>query len=314
MADIATPDRSVRAQANHISARMPVAGSESPGKVEGADQSDRAVKRARWPALEPCTDEEIATIARLRGLSIEGVTLASERGLLWAATSREGRAWVLTDSRRVNAQARRLDGLPWERIGAKAWTLPGSEAAWPLGLPEAAAHPAIALVEGGPDLLAAFHLAVQCGVSDIVAPVAMLGAGQSIPSDALPCFAGKGVRIFAHADESGQQAARRWAGQVKRTVRRFDAFTPSEGDLNDFVRRAGEDHASAMAFTEGLPPRRESPEDAESRRIAGELLRMQRAGAIKGPDDPEAPICAAVIRLFGARFGGFGKTPSAQAA
>ena len=62
----------------------------------------------------------------------------------------EGRAWIITDSRRRNAQARRLDGQSWERLGAKAWTLPGSEAAWPIGLREVSSFPAIALVEGGP--------------------------------------------------------------------------------------------------------------------------------------------------------------------
>lgn len=72
--------------------------------------------------------------------------------------------------------------------------------------------------------------------------------------------------------------------------------------MNDFVRDPVEVHAEAMAFTSGLPPRRESPEDAESRRIAMELVRLQRAGAITGPDDPEAALFAAVMRLFGARF------------
>ncbi len=122
----------------------------------------------------------------LRGLSLEGVSLAAERGLLWCADSQEGRAWVVSDSRRRNAQARRLDGQPWARIGGKkAWTLPGSEAAWPIGLREASSFPAIALVEGGPDLLAAFHLAWCDGVEERIAAVAMMGASNRIPEDAL---------------------------------------------------------------------------------------------------------------------------------
>ena len=101
---------------------------------------------------------EIEAIAEFRGLSIEGVSLAAEVGLLQCADSSEGRAWIVTDSRRRNAQARRIDGQTWKHIGdKKAWTLPGSEAAWLIGLSEAAPFPLIFLVEGGPDLLAAFH-------------------------------------------------------------------------------------------------------------------------------------------------------------
>ena len=70
--------------------------------------------------------------------------------------------------------------------GAKAWTLPGAWASWPIGITETQPFPAIAICEGGPDFLAAHYLAlweqsthhtkrdVQC------APVAMLGASQRI--------------------------------------------------------------------------------------------------------------------------------------
>lgn len=298
-----SPDRSIRTFENTPGPQGAPAGT-GPGSTKGtAEQAERAVKRARWPVMEPCTEADIAVIAERRRLAPEAVALAARRGLLWMADSREGRAWVLTDSRRVSAQARRLDGLPWESLGgAKARTLPGSEASWPLGLAEAAAYPAIALVEGGPDLLAACHLLAKSGVADLVAPVAMLGAGMSIQDQAVPLFAGKRVRIFAHPDAAGQEGARRWYRQLRRSARHVDGFTPTVGDLNDFVCREGEDLAAAWSFTKGLPPRRESPEEAESRRVAGELARMQRAGAITGPDDPEAPLCAAVIRLFGARF------------
>ena len=135
----------------------------SPDKREPYDplkDKEKARLREGWPAFEAPTQAEIEIIATLRGLSPEGVALAHERGLLFIADSQEGRAWIITDSRRMNAQARRIDGKPWERIGGnKAWTLPGSIGALPIGLYEARDFPNIALVEGGPDLLAAFHLA-----------------------------------------------------------------------------------------------------------------------------------------------------------
>jgi hypothetical protein len=131
------------------------------GQKQDPFKKEKTAKTKKWPVLEAPTPAEIEAIAELRGLSAKGVSLAVQRGLLYCADSREGRAWTLTDSSRVNAQARRIDGKPWQRKArAKAWTLlPGSVASWPVGLPEATPFPAIALVEGAPDLLASLHLA-----------------------------------------------------------------------------------------------------------------------------------------------------------
>ena len=110
-------------------------------KYDPLADKEKAHKRKGWPAFEAPTQAEIETIAALRGLSPEGVTLAHERGLLFIADSQEGRAWIITDSCRKNAQARRLDGKPWERKNSKAWTLPGSVGGWPVGLREVRAFP-----------------------------------------------------------------------------------------------------------------------------------------------------------------------------
>ena len=59
---------------------------------------------------------DLKRIADLRGLSVEGVTLAAKERILFCLDSREGRAWVVSDSERINAQARRLDGRPWESL------------------------------------------------------------------------------------------------------------------------------------------------------------------------------------------------------
>ena len=97
----------------------------------------------------------------------------------------------------------------WERIDShKAWTLPGSIGALPIGLYESLAFPNTALVEGGPDLLAAFHLAC-CATStpetlalgkgiDVAGKlgvVAMLGR-PPIPDRELRHFKDKHVRIL----------------------------------------------------------------------------------------------------------------------
>ncbi len=210
----------------------------------GCATPDRAEKRRRWPRFESPTRAELSTIAAQRGLSIEATALAAERGLLYCAESREGRAWIITDTSRRNAQARRMDGLLWVRISAKAWTLPGSEAARPIGLPEAKNCASLVLVEGGPDLLAALHLASIEDRAPAIAPVAMLGASHQIPADCLPAFCGKHVRLFPHADPAGAAAARRWAAQLHAAGAGCDYFsfsslTRHDGapvkDLNDFA-------------------------------------------------------------------------------
>ena len=211
--------------------------------ADGAEE--KAKKRRQWPLFEAPAGAEIKVIAELRGLSIEGVSLAADRGLLRCANSREGQAWIITDSRRVNAQARRLDGQTWTHIGGKkAWTLPGSEAKWPVGLREASSFPAIALVEGSADLIAAFHLAWCAGVEGQVAPVAILGASNALPEDTFPYFAGKRVRIFPHGDEAGIYAGARWAAQLLAAGVDVDGYSftglpradaGAVKDLNDFA-------------------------------------------------------------------------------
>jgi len=208
------------------------------------EAEEKARKRAGWPKFEVPTKVETRAIADLRNLGPEAVGILADRGLLWCVDSAEGRAWVVTDGSRRNAQARRMDGKPWARIGAKAWTLPGSEAGWPVGLREAFPFLAIALVEGGPDMLAAVHLAWCAGVENEVAPVAMLGAANRIPDEALTLFSGKRVRIFGHADEPGQAAAARWAGQLVGLGCDVDGYSftgllqssgPEVDDVNDFA-------------------------------------------------------------------------------
>jgi hypothetical protein len=213
--------------------------------------------RTSWPPFEAPTQAEIEAIAAFRSLSPESVTLAAERGLLFCADFQEGRAWVITDSRRKNAQARRMDGAVWTRIGGKkAWTLPGSIGALPIGLYEALAFPNIAFVEGGPDLLAALHLA-WCATStpeilekgkgvDVLGNlgvVAMFGVPLILDSE-LHHFKSKRVRIFADADKAGQIAKNRWWRQLKRAGATVDSYSLTgflrfDGkpvkDLNDFA-------------------------------------------------------------------------------
>ena len=183
-----------------------------------------------FPNFVKGTAEDFQHLANLRNIGREGLEWAGERGLLWFAKLKGCPSWIITDSKRVNAQARRMDGLEWEHIGAKAWTLPGSWAAWPIGIGEAGKFGNIALCEGGPDFLAAHYLTLHEQASHYArrdvqcSPVAMLGASQRIHADALPLFAGKRVRIYGHDDDAGKAAVELWARQLQTVVADVDAF------------------------------------------------------------------------------------------
>jgi hypothetical protein len=217
----------------------------------------KAEQRRSWPLFtspltSPAGTEQAAlpVVAKLRHVSLAGVELMAARGLLWFTVWKELPAWIVTDGERLNAQARRMDGWQWESIGAKAQTLPGSRAAWPVGVKEAQTARVILLCEGV-DILAAHHFIAAHGREADTAAVAMLGASNTIPADALPLFAGKRIRVMAHADKAkggriaGHVAARNWKHQLDTVGAHVDAadFTGllmADGspvkDLNDCSR------------------------------------------------------------------------------
>ena len=205
-----------------------IARQQSPGSGMKPEAKPKPV----FPDFRQGTAADFAQLASLRKIGREGVDWAGERGLLCFATLKGFPAWIVTDGARVNAQARRMDGLPWEHIGGKkAWTLPGAWASWPLGIGEAQPFPAIALCEGGPDLLAGHYLALWEQATHPTrrdarcVPVAMLGTSLRINPDALPLFAGKRIRIFGHDDDAGRGAVERWAAQLASVAGDVDAFT-----------------------------------------------------------------------------------------
>ena len=112
----------------------------APRVVAPASLPDAPVRppELHLPLLRMPTVRELAQLADLRRLPVfAGLECAARSGMLHAASMWDAgekvQAWVLLDSARRCAQARRLDGRLWQNIGAKAKTLPGSQAAWPIG-------------------------------------------------------------------------------------------------------------------------------------------------------------------------------------
>jgi hypothetical protein len=184
-----------------------------------------AARRPSFPPFRAGKAVDLKTLANLRNVSPDAVSLANVRGLLKFAMLKGANAWIITDAARVNAQGRRMDGQLWPDISAKAWTLPGSWASWPIGTKESRDFANMALVEGGPDLLAACHFILCERRENDCAPVAILGATQRIHADALPMFAGKRIRIFGHDDNEGREAVERWARQLETVGADVDAFS-----------------------------------------------------------------------------------------
>jgi hypothetical protein len=138
-----------------------------------------ATKRRSWSKPQPPEPEELDAIAEICAVAPESIQTALERGLLYVTTSRDGiGSFVVTDSSRNAAVAYRLDGKPWEAISPRTnqpinrpeLYLAGSIPGWPIGLPEGGDFPAIAVVEGGIDLLCALHLIWCASREKLIAP------------------------------------------------------------------------------------------------------------------------------------------------
>lgn len=220
------------------------------GKCDSPGEKAAPEKKLALPLnLRSGSAEDFAALAKLRGLSVAGVALASASGLLrfgdyyWQGV--KSAAWFVCDASRRNACARRMDGQPWQADGAKSLLVRGALAQWPIGIGEATNFQNVLLCEGAPDLLAAFHFITTQGRADDCAPVAMLSAAYNVHPGALPTFAGKRVRIFQHDDATGARAASRWLAQIAPHAAKVDCICfaglrKRDGnavkDLNDFAQ------------------------------------------------------------------------------
>jgi CHC2-type zinc finger protein len=199
----------------------------------------------RLDYLERGTEDDIRRLARLRSLSVDALMLAQADGVLRFANLCRYRAWVITDGAGVVAQARRLDGGTWDHFedSPKAWTLRGGRASWPINVLKVPNRPKAIFVEGGADLLAAYHLIWSEDRSDIT-PVALFGAANSIHPVTLPLFRVRRVRIYPHTNSVGIRAAKRWNDQlvsIGAVVDCYDFAGLHRGaepvtDLNDYLQ------------------------------------------------------------------------------
>ncbi len=211
-----------------------------PRRAETAAAKSGGARPNQPPKLRRAKPGELETLSALRGYTVETLAEAQASGLLAFASVWGRVAWMVCDPGGRIAEGRRLDGLPWEAFGpmperkCHAW---GGQKDWPVNLDAAAQRPKLALVEGGPDALAALEIIQREGVAEAVGVVAVLGAANTrLAGEALAHFKGKVVRLFPHTDEAGRKGAREWArALVEAGASKVDAF-----DLSGLVRADGQ--------------------------------------------------------------------------
>jgi hypothetical protein len=194
-------------------------------------------------------------LADSRHVSVAALEIAFRRGLLLFGNYRGYSSWFVTDISRKIVQARRLDGGRWWNHGPKALNLPGTTPSWPAGTASINAFSRVLAVEGGPDMLSAFHFLWMAQAHDQVTAVAILGAHNTILSDALPLFNNKRIRIVPHDDQAGARAATCWRNQfltvaAKVDVQPIHVLAPDAvmaKDLNDLCRTPPEVQAQVAS-------------------------------------------------------------------
>lgn len=211
------------------------------------DTDEKRRKRAAWPVMELTTEAELEAVATLRGLPVEGPYWTAIDATLRMATVDGERSWIIRSTCGKNAQARRLDGQKFGDLKAK--TLPGSVATLPVGNYHDTRWPAVALVEGGPDVLAAYAAIHRLGLLDTLAVCGMLGASMRPPYGAVATMKGRRVRIFQHNDEAGAKAADGWARMIHNAGGTVDIWTPDKegADLNDIFHLPEAEVSAALA-------------------------------------------------------------------
>lgn len=221
------------------------------------------------PEFRAMRKEEKAALAKLRGVSLAAVERACAERVLcvtyYPVSKSSGKpgsfskcCWVVTDDARWTAQYRRLDGVPWGKEGEPQKSISAPNTRWPVGLANLRGRKKVLLVEGGPDLLAAWDIVERYGQAEEVGVVCMLGGENSIAPEALELLQGCDVVIVADHDEPkersfkgrepvtfypGMEAAGRWLWQLRdagvsaRVANLSSLGWPAKLDLNDVVRR-----------------------------------------------------------------------------
>ncbi len=191
----------------------------------------KARQRRQWPGLRRLEREELAPIARLRGIPWDGLHIAHSYGLLKACRLEGADCFVLCEGR--FAQARRCDGLPFtmaEGRTIKAKNLPGSEGSF-VGRGLLFEAPHVLLVEGAVGLLEALTAYALVDMAASWTVLAATSASSRLARDPalLQALAGRHVRIVPDVDEAGMNAAASWLSDLRKAGASVDILELPDG-------------------------------------------------------------------------------------
>ncbi len=202
------------------------------------------------PEFGSGTYEQIEKLSQLKGISVDGLLFAQERGVLVFGAPWGFEVYAVRDRGGRLVEARCLDGRNFGASGGlpvrASQVLDGSQMDWPLGIMEGRNCECLALVAGSIEFLTLHQYVVNENAQGRVAPIAMLSSAHPMTPEALQHFKGKHVRIYAAVDKAGIEARDRWgrqlqsAGASKVDLFNFNAFKSPEGravkDLCEFNR------------------------------------------------------------------------------
>ena len=223
-------------------------GTAAATETKGAAIQPSARSKPNCTGFHAGTPDQIARLAKLRDISAGALELASRSGILVFGAFSEHEVFGVTDASGNALEVRRLDGQQFPASGVvgerKSHSIKGSSKSWPVGIANVGERQTVLLVEGLPDLLAAFEVVHTEDAQHRAAPVGMLSASARIDADALPMFAGRRVRVVPHLDPAGEEGVEKWisqlssAGATVEVVRLAGSPKPDGStikDLNDYL-------------------------------------------------------------------------------
>lgn len=217
--------------------------SEVPARARAApDFESEAEKKARlrraWPEFRTLTQDELAIIAKLRGIPHDGLSLARYGGFIKAARFDGYDCFIIHEG--TFAQARRFDGglLETKNGPKKTKNLPGSTGAF-IGQRFLGNAKHVLLVEGAFGLIEALTAFAFVNMAECWSVLAATSAYSRFARDpALLAFlAGRCIRIVPDNDQAGMNAASSWLADLETVGARVDAVPLPDGckDLGDII-------------------------------------------------------------------------------
>ena len=218
------------------------------GEAPGTPIQQNPRSKPSCTGFQAGNPEQIAKLATLRDINVGALELASRSHILVFGNHSGHEVFGVTDTSGNALEVRRLDGQAFPASGAigerKSHSMRGSSKSWPVGLANLGERKTVLLVEGLPDLLAAFEVILTEDAQQWAAPVGMLSASARISDEALPSFTGKRVRVVPHRDPAGRAGEKRWIDQLLSVGATVDVVTlqspstpdgTSIKDLNDYL-------------------------------------------------------------------------------